>query len=107
MPTWRRCSWCSTSTAGSPAPHDHPLEEIYQILDGAVEAVFDGVSYQLEPGDVAWTGVGCLHEFRNVGTGYVRWLETQCPQPPTRHAYRFARDWKYLDDVLHARDESH
>jgi quercetin dioxygenase-like cupin family protein len=87
---------------GFAGPHDHPLEEIYQILDGAVEAVFDGVSYHLEPGDVAWTGVGCLHEFRNVGNGYVRWLETQCPQPPTRHAYRFARDWKYLEDVLAA-----
>ena len=87
---------------GFAGPHDHPLEEIYQILDGEVEAVFDGVHYHLEPGDVAWTGVGCLHEFRNVGTGYVRWLETQCPQPPTRHSYRFARDWKYLDDILNA-----
>jgi hypothetical protein len=26
----------------------------------------------------------------------VRWLETQSPQPPARHSYRFNRDWEYL-----------
>ena len=30
----------------------------------------------------------------------VRWLETQSPQMPARHAYRFARDWNYLTDKL-------
>jgi quercetin dioxygenase-like cupin family protein len=85
---------------GFAGAHDHPLEETYQILDGQVEAFFDGSAYQLGPGDVAWAGVGCVHEFRNIGAGRVRWLETQAPQPPGRHSYRFARDWRYLDDVL-------
>jgi hypothetical protein len=44
-----------------------------------------------------------VHAFRNVGQGRVRWLETQAPQPPGRHSYRFARDWTYLDEAL-ARD---
>ena len=87
---------------GFAGPHDHPLEETYLILEGEVEAVFDGINYELEPGDVAWTGVGCLHEFRNIGSGRVRWLETQAPQPPPRHSYRFARDWKYLESALGA-----
>jgi hypothetical protein len=30
----------------------------------------------------------------------VRWLETQAPQPPPRHSYRFARDWSYLESAL-------
>jgi hypothetical protein len=30
----------------------------------------------------------------------VRWLETQAPQPPARHSYRFARDWDYLRQQL-------
>ena len=30
----------------------------------------------------------------------VRCLETQAPQPPARHSYRFARDWTYLADAL-------
>jgi quercetin dioxygenase-like cupin family protein len=85
---------------GFAGAHDHPLEEAYQILAGEVEATFDGVSYELEAGDVAWAGVGCVHEFRNIGDGIVRWLETQAPQPPPRHSYRFARDWAYLENAL-------
>jgi quercetin dioxygenase-like cupin family protein len=80
--------------------HDHPFEETYLILDGSVEATFDGKSYALDPGDVAWAGVGCVHSFRPVGGRSVRWLETQAPQPPGRHSYRFARDWDYLQQRL-------
>jgi len=85
---------------GFAGAHDHPLEETYLILDGEVEAAFDGTTYRLGPGDVAWAGVGCVHGFRNVGDGRVRWLETQAPQPPPRHSYRFARDWSYLENAL-------
>ncbi|MBD0293531.1 MAG: cupin domain-containing protein [Jiangellaceae bacterium] len=82
--------------------HDHPFEETYLILDGSVEATFDGTSYVLTPGDVAWAGVGSVHSFRPAGDGPVRWLETQAPQPPGRHSYRFARDWDYLLQRLQA-----
>jgi quercetin dioxygenase-like cupin family protein len=85
---------------GVAGAHDHPLEESYFILDGEVDAVFDGVSYRLVPGDIAFAGVGSTHEFANPGDRPVRWLETQAPQPPSRHTYRFARDWKYLTDAL-------
>ena len=85
---------------GFAGAHDHPLEEAYLILEGEVEGVFDGSSYRLGPGDVAWAGVGCVHEFHNLGVGRVRWLETQAPQPPSRHSYRFARDWHYLETAL-------
>jgi quercetin dioxygenase-like cupin family protein len=85
---------------GVAGPHDHPFEETYLFLEGEVEASFDGESYRLGVGDVAWAGVGCVHGFRNVGTGVVRWLETQAPQPPGRHSYRFVRDWDYLESRL-------
>jgi quercetin dioxygenase-like cupin family protein len=85
---------------GVAGAHDHPFEETYLILDGAVEATFDGEPYRLGPGDAAWAGVGCVHSFRNLGPGPVRWLETQAPQPPSRHSYRFARDWDYLRSTL-------
>jgi len=84
---------------GFAGAHDHPLEEAYLILEGEVEGAFDGSTYRLGPGDVAWAGVGCVHEFRNIGAGRVRWLETQAPQPPKRRSYRFARDWSYLADL--------
>ncbi len=84
---------------GAAGLHDHPLEETYLILEGEVDATFDGAAYHLEPGDVAWAGVGCQHSFRN-GDGVVRWLETQAPPLPPRHGYRFARDWDYLRNRL-------
>ena len=85
---------------GMAGAHDHPLEEAYLIVEGAVDAVFDGVEYRLERGDIAWAGVGCAHQFSNPGNAIVRWLETQAPQPPSRHSYRFARDWEYLRETL-------
>jgi mannose-6-phosphate isomerase-like protein (cupin superfamily) len=84
---------------GFAGAHDHPLEEAYLILEGEVEGSFDDRIHRLGPGDAAWAGVGCVHAFRNVGEGRVRWLETQAPQPPRRRSYRFARDWSYLSDL--------
>jgi quercetin dioxygenase-like cupin family protein len=81
-------------------PHDHPIEESYYILDGEIEAVADDKTYILRPGDIFWTGVGCVHAFYNRTSRTVRWLETQSPQPPARHAYRFSRDWEYLKQKL-------
>ncbi len=83
---------------GFAGAHDHPFEETYLILEGEVDAIFDGESYRLRRGDVAWTGTGGIHEFSNPADVPVRWLETQAPQPPSRYSYRFARDWKYLEE---------
>ena len=81
-------------------PHDHPLEESYYLLEGEIEAVADDTRYVLRPDDVLWTGVGCVHAFYNRSNRTVRWLETQSPQPPARHSYRFNRDWEYLKEKL-------
>jgi quercetin dioxygenase-like cupin family protein len=90
---------------GVAGPHDHPFEETYLFLEGQTVATFDGAEYRLGPGDVAFAGVGCVHSFRNVGGGPLRWLETQAPQPPRRHSYRFRRDWEYLDTALRQEGE--
>jgi quercetin dioxygenase-like cupin family protein len=81
---------------GVAQPHDHPLEETYFMLEGEVEALADGETIVLRPGDVFWTGVGCIHAFCNQTTARVRWLETQSPQPPSNYSYRVDRDWEYL-----------
>ena len=88
---------------GKAGLHDHPLEEVYLILDGEVDATFDGDHYRLVPGDIAWAGVGCVHSFAAVGEP-VRWLETQAPQMPARYAYRFVRDWEYLAEKLEGKN---
>jgi quercetin dioxygenase-like cupin family protein len=80
--------------------HDHPLEEAYYFLQGEVEAVADGKTYVMKPGDVLWTSVGSIHAFYNRTDATVRWLETQSPQPPARHSYRFNRDWEHLKAKL-------
>jgi quercetin dioxygenase-like cupin family protein len=77
-------------------PHDHPLEEAYVMTAGEVEVVVDGETHILREGDVLWTGSGCEHAFYNRTDGVVRWIETQSPQPPAQHSYRFSRDWDYL-----------
>jgi quercetin dioxygenase-like cupin family protein len=82
--------------AGVAGTHDHPFEETYMILEGEVDASFDGERHRLGRGDIAWAGVGCVHGFANPADRPVRWLETQAPQPPARHSYRFTRDWEYL-----------
>ena len=85
---------------GVAGTHDHPLEETYMVLEGEVDASFDGDVHRLAAGDVAWAGVGCVHGFSNPADRPVRWLETQAPQPPARHSYRFTRDWDYLRSRL-------
>jgi quercetin dioxygenase-like cupin family protein len=84
---------------GKAGPHDHPLEEAYLITEGEVRATFDGQEFLLQEGDIAWAAVGCVHSFAATGEE-VRWLETQAPQMPPRHAYRFVRDWEYLTERL-------
>ena len=83
-------------------PHDHPFEESYFMLEGEVEVVADGERYTLRPGDVFWTGVGCIHAFYETKGNTVLWLETSAPGPPDRHSYRFERDWQHLEDHLQA-----
>ena len=73
--------------------HDHGYEEAYFILSGEIEATLDGDKFLAKPGDVIWTGVGCVHAFVNIGSEPVRWLETFSPQPPTENVFRFMAEW--------------
>jgi len=73
--------------------HDHTFEEAYFILEGEVQATLDGKVYDVKAGDVVWTGVGCVHAFKNVSDAPVRWLETFAPQPPKENVFRFMAEW--------------
>ena len=83
---------------GAAQVHDHPFEEVYFFLDGEIEGVLDGEPHTLHAGDVAFAGVGSTHGFFNTGGGRVRWIETQAPQPPARHAYRWIDAWKRFEE---------
>jgi quercetin dioxygenase-like cupin family protein len=83
---------------GAAQAHDHPFEEAYVFLAGEVECEMDGQHYTFGPGDVAFAGVGSVHGFYNTGTERVRWIETQAPQPPARHAYRWVDQWRRFEE---------
>jgi quercetin dioxygenase-like cupin family protein len=83
---------------GAAQIHDHPFEETYFFLEGEIEGILDGTRYTLRAGDVVFAGVGSTHGFFNTGTGRVRWIETQAPQPPVRHAYRWLDHWKRFEE---------
>jgi len=79
---------------GAAQAHDHPFEEAYVFLAGEVEGEFDGQHHTFRPGDFAFAPTGSVHGFYNTGDERVRWIETQAPQPPARHSYRWVRDWE-------------
>ena len=83
---------------GAAQAHDHPFEEAYYFLEGEIEAEIDGKPYHIVPGDIVFAGVGSVHGFYNTGDQRVRWIETQAPQPPARHAYRWAASWDRYEE---------
>ena len=84
---------------GAAQAHDHPFEEAYYFLAGEIEAELDGQHYTLRAGDIVFAGVGSVHGFYNVGTERVRWIETQAPQPPARHSYRWVPSWERYEQT--------
>ena len=83
---------------GSAQVHDHPFEETYFFLDGEIEAELDGQVHTIRAGDVVFSSVGATHGFFNTGSGRVRWIESQAPQPPERHSYRWVDHWKRFEE---------
>ncbi|HEX5039398.1 MAG TPA: cupin domain-containing protein [Candidatus Limnocylindria bacterium] len=83
---------------GSAQVHDHPFEETYFFLDGEISAELDGEVRTVRAGDVVFSSVGATHGFFNEGSGRVRWIETQAPQPPERHSYRWLDHWKRFEE---------
>jgi quercetin dioxygenase-like cupin family protein len=76
--------------------HDHAFEEGFFFLEGEIEAELDGEAHTFGPGDYFWSGVGSTHALTNRSHAPVRWLETQAPQPPARHQFRYRGDWEAL-----------
>jgi len=85
---------------GAAQVHDHPFEEIYFFLEGEIEGEIEGESRTFRAGDVLFCGVGVTHGFFNTSGGRVRWIETQAPQPPARHSYRWSAHWEHLESTL-------
>jgi quercetin dioxygenase-like cupin family protein len=85
---------------GAAQVHDHPFEEAYLFLQGEIEGEIEGEARTFRAGEVLFCGVGVLHGFFNTSGGHVRWIETQAPQPPRRHSYRWPAHWRQLTERL-------
>jgi quercetin dioxygenase-like cupin family protein len=81
---------------GAIKEHDHAFEEGFFFVEGEIEAVLDDTTYTLGPGDYCWSSVEGPHALTNRSDEPVRWLETQAPQPPSRHQFRYRADWERL-----------
>jgi quercetin dioxygenase-like cupin family protein len=81
---------------GAIKEHDHAFEEGFYFVEGEIEAVIDGETHILGAGDYFWSSVEGMHALTNRSEAPVRWLETQAPQPPSRHQFRYRDDWDRL-----------
>src|SRR5436305_641903 len=54
--------------------------------------------------DTFWTGEP-VPEVWSKSSRRVRWLETQAPQQPANHSYRFNRDWDHLAEKVEKEGE--
>ena len=85
---------------GAAQAHDHPFEEAYVFLDGEIEG--DARRRGSHP---ARRATSCSPASARStasstpATGRVRWIETQAPQPPARHSYRWVDAWKQLEEA--------
>jgi quercetin dioxygenase-like cupin family protein len=68
---------------GAIKEHDHAFEEAFYFVEG----------------DFYWSGCGSMHSFTNRSEAPVRWIETQVPQPPSRHQARFVGEWEQLTEL--------
>ena len=78
---------------GAAQAHDHPFEETYFFLEGRCEGEIDGTTLPVRTGRRrVRRGRAASMGSTTSGTERVRWIETQAPQPPARHAYRWSRE---------------
>jgi quercetin dioxygenase-like cupin family protein len=84
---------------GAIEEHDHAFEEGFFFVEGEIEAELDGERHTFGPGDYFWSGVESMHALANRSDAPVRWLETQAPQPPSRHQFRYRGDWERLAGI--------
>lgn len=59
---------------GGPPPHRHDFEEMFTVLDGAIEVTFRGETLTARAGDTINVPANAPHAFRNVGDGPSRLL---------------------------------
>lgn len=60
--------WDVADGAADLHEHDHPQEEVWNVVDGEILLVLDGCERRLGPGEAAVVPPGTRHSARPVGT---------------------------------------
>ena len=69
-----------------PAPHRHPYEEIFIVLEGRATFVFGDESRVVSSGEVVVVPAGRPHAFTNTGDGPLRQIDIHLSD-------RFGTEW--------------
>jgi quercetin dioxygenase-like cupin family protein len=64
---------------GGPPPHRHDFEEMFHVLEGAVEVMFRGVTTTARAGETISIPANAPHAFKNVSSTPARLLCTVSP----------------------------
>jgi quercetin dioxygenase-like cupin family protein len=74
---------------GGPPPHRHAFEEMFHVLDGAVEVTVRGVTSTARAGETVNIPSGAPHAFRNPTDGTIRLLCMVSPAGLERYFAEF------------------
>ncbi|MEU3947639.1 cupin domain-containing protein [Streptomyces sp. NPDC029526] len=77
--------WASVPPGGLSGEHRHTrTEEIYLVLRGQGEFLFNGAAHRVGPGSLALTAPGNVHGLRNTGEADLDWWVIETLSPGTR-----------------------
>ncbi|MEU0254196.1 cupin domain-containing protein [Streptomyces sp. NPDC006184] len=81
--------WASIPPHGLSGEHRHTrTEEIYLILRGEGEFLYNGTPHPVRPGSLALTAVGNIHGLRNTGGTHLDWWVIETIPPTTEAVLR-------------------
>ena len=76
---------------GGPPPHRHDFEEMFTVLEGAIELTFRGAMVDVRAGETVNVPANAPHAFRNAGAGPARLL-CMCTPPGQEHFFAAVGD---------------
>ena len=97
---------CEAPKDQGPPPHQHPWDEAYYILEGAVRFTVDGRDTVANPGDFLFVPAGTVHAFQGASDKTARMLFFDAPAASEAFFRELDREIKTMPDAKTAIDPS-
>ena len=91
---------CDAVKDAGPPPHNHPWDEAYYILNGAVRFTIDGKETVAHPGDFLFVPAGTVHGFQGASDKIAKMLFFDAPAASEAFFRELNREVKSLPDDL-------